>query len=272
MSDASKKDGEGLLKDKRVRRAWSLYSWWGRLQNANRFVRFLVGLLQSKAGGTIAFSVVGGALTVGAVAVSKPDLLRGWLLQKTSVDVSTQKWADSSVVFPIDGFDKAGKRASFDVLVLTKDYTWVRGSSDTLAKGETNLNETDVAREIFTNDVKNGLGRSSDVIAVGVASQEGTAVAEKARASRRSEAAAKWLLTAMPPATRVWTLSLGQYHLACTIADIEDTSWQRPLMIIGVRWQDPGVNVGEALADAMTGKSNVPSPACYSDFALAKVR
>ena len=41
--------------------------------------------------------------------------------------------------------------------------------------------------------------------------------------------------------------------------------------MIGVRAQDAGVNLKEALADAMTGKTNLPSTDCYSRFDLAKL-
>ena len=270
-TDETPKAAPSKLK-KRAGQAWRLYGWWGRFKNANAIVKFIVGLLQSKAGGTVAFALLGGAATVGAINVAKPDLLRGWLLPKNTVDVSTQKWGDNSVVFPVDGVDKAGRRASFDVLVLTKEFTWVRGSAGLVVKGDVALTDADIASTVFTPDVRNGLGRSPDVIAVGVASQEGVANIEKDRALKRSETAARWLAGAMPGETRIWKLTLGQYQLACATPDAADTSWQRPLMIIGVRWQDKDANIPEALADAMTGKSNVPSPACYSDFAMSRFR
>ena len=110
MSEASKRDGEGgLLKDKRVRRAWSLYQLVGAAAE-RQHVRQVPGRPAAVEGRRYRRLFADRRRAhLGAVAVSKPDLLRGWLLPKTTVDVSTQKWADSSVVFPIDGVDKAGK-------------------------------------------------------------------------------------------------------------------------------------------------------------------
>ena len=40
----------------------------------------------------------------------------------------------NSTVFAIEGKDKAGRRATFDVVVLNKSFLWVRGSAEDLEK------------------------------------------------------------------------------------------------------------------------------------------
>ena len=40
--------------------------------------------------------------------------------------------------------------------------------------------------------------------------------------------------------------------------------------VIAVRQVDDGTHISEALADAMSGVENLPSPARYSTFAFAK--
>ena len=40
----------------------------------------------------------------------------------------------NSTVFAIEGKDKAGRRATFDVVVLNKSFLWVRGSAEELEK------------------------------------------------------------------------------------------------------------------------------------------
>jgi hypothetical protein len=42
--------------------------------------------------------------------------------------------------------------------------------------------------------------------------------------------------------------------------------------MIGIREQEDGVDLGQALANAMEGKSNLPSRDCYSNFDLTRFR
>jgi hypothetical protein len=189
-----------------------------------------------------------------------------------SVRVATQQWG-SSVVYPIEGKDAAGKHAAFDVAVLPKDLTWVRGSTSELTLQGQPLPATEIAARVFTSELREGLGRSKSVIAVGVASQEGERAAETDRAGQRARAAASWLTTAVAPEVQIWSLNLGQFTGTCQAAEeATDTGWQRPLIIVGVRAQDDGVNLSEAFGDAITGKSNLPSQNCYTNFDLAKFR
>ena len=51
-----------------------------------------------------------------------------------------------------------------------------------------------------------------------------------------------------------------------------ENSWQRPFMIIAVRKNDEGVQLSEALADAMSNKTNVPRKSCYSSFKLERLK
>lgn len=189
-----------------------------------------------------------------------------------SVRVATQQWG-SSVVYPIEGKDTAGKNAAFDVAVLPKDLTWVRGSTSELTLQGQPLPATDINTRVFTPELREGLGRSKSVIAVGVASQEGERTAETDRAGQRARAAAGWLTTVVAPDVAVWALNLGQFTGTCQAAEeANDTGWQRPLIIVGIRREDPGTNLSEAFADAITGKSNLPSQNCYTSFDFAKVR
>ena len=189
-----------------------------------------------------------------------------------SVRVETQQWG-SSVVYPIEGNDAAGKHAAFDVAVLPKDLTWVRKSATALTLQGQELPEAEIANRVFTAELRDGLGRSKALVAVGVASQEGERQAETERASQRAVKAAGWLSTVAKPDVPIWTLNLGQFTGGCEAAsEANDTGWQRPLIIVGVRAQDEGANLREAFADAISGKSNLPSQSCYTNFDLAKFR
>ncbi len=188
------------------------------------------------------------------------------------VAVQTQQWG-SSVIFPIEGRDATGKRAAFDVAVLPTDLSWARKSSTAVTQGEVEIPEQETADRVFTPELRSGLERSSQVIAVGLASQEGQVQEETERARQRAATAAGWLSKAVPAEKGIWTLNLGQFKGTCKAAEgATGTSWQRPLIIVGIREQEAGVNLIEAFGDAISGKSNLPSRDCYTNFDLTLFR
>jgi hypothetical protein len=69
-------------------------------------------------------------------------------------------------------------------------------------------------------------------------------------------------------------LNLGQFKKSGCPAQTEttDTSWQRPVILVGVKSQEEGTNLTEAFTDAIKGKSNLPSRECYTAFDLTKFR
>ncbi len=263
-------------------RSYNRYDTWsGRYDWFN----WLMGVFKTH---TVASVVTTGAAAVavgGAVVLTNPDLRDRWLppasieqpvgtipVQDAAVKVETQRWG-SAVIFPIEGKDLARKRAAFDVAVLPKDLTWARKSSNALAQGETTIPESEAAARLFTPELREGLSRSGQVIAIGLASQEGQREEETERARRRADSAAGWLSTAIGSGTPIWTLNLGQFRGGCKAAsETADTSWQRPVIIVGIRSEEKGVNLTEAFADAISGKSNLPSRDCYTNFDLTRFR
>jgi hypothetical protein len=245
--------------------------WSGRWDWLNR----LLALFKTHT----AASIVGTAIAAGAaVVVVSPELRHRWLPsyfaggQKQEVKVETKRWG-SSVVFPIEGKDAAGRSAAFDVAVLPKDLSWVRKSDSQLDQGGTTIPETDAAQRIFTPELRDGLGRSTGLIAIGLASQEGQLAEEAQRAGRRASSAAGWVKAVFDEKTPIWTLNLGQFRGTCkATTEAADTGWQRPLIIVGIRSQEDGVNLGEAFADAISGKTNLPSRDCYTNFDLGRFR
>lgn len=189
------------------------------------------------------------------------------------VAVETQRWG-GSVVFPIEGKDAAGKHAAFDVAVLPKDLAWVSKSATNLALAGQQIPDDQLAEKLFTPELKDGLARSAQVMAIGLASQEGQVEEETARAGNRAQTAAKWLAGAVAPQTGIWVLNLGQFKKSGCPAQTEtsDTSWQRPVILVGVKSQDDGTDLAAAFANAISGKSNLPSRECYTAFDLARFR
>ena len=62
------------------------------------------------------------------------------------------------MAFPIEGTDSSGHSALFDVVVLTKDYGWIKGSTSELERGETKLTAEDIENEVLAPQLREGLG------------------------------------------------------------------------------------------------------------------
>ncbi|MEO1283227.1 MAG: hypothetical protein AAFV69_16065, partial [Pseudomonadota bacterium] len=168
----------------------------------------------------------------------------------------------------IGGRDSGGRRALFDVLVSVKSLGWVRGSTDVLEQDGRRITSDMVEVFVLDDDVQNRLKRSSSLIAVGLASQEGDRTAETARAGKRAATTAKWIKLATQIERPLYTLNLGQYQKPCSDCESQGTSWQRPLILIGVTRTDDDVDLREALMDAFVRAKNLPSPESYSSFSL----
>jgi hypothetical protein len=210
----------------------------------------------------------GGAALVAAIIAG---LYFGHFLGGGKVRVQKQS-VQNAYLFPVDGMDGQGRRASFDFIIFTKDYTWVKGSTSQVERSGSGVPETDTVREVVSSQIRETLLREKELIAVGLASREGERQAEEDRAARRSQTAAGWLTSIAGPSTPIWRLNLGQYGKDCASQEDADTSFERPLILAGVRSKDEGTNLREALANAISGKENLPSRECYSQFELTRAR
>jgi len=273
-------DGDGVF-------GW-FYRWYDRYDTWSGRWDWLTGFIKAHTAASVGATGAAAVAVTGAVVVANPDLRDRWFPPapvvvekpvaaiveppKTDVKVATQRWG-SSVVFPIEGKDLARKSAAFDVAVLPSDLAWARKSATALVQGGTQIAEGEAAARIFSAELREGLSRSVEVIAVGLASQEGRQAEESERARQRAASAAGWLATAVASNVPIWTLNLGQFRGTCkATSEAVDTGWQRPVIIVGIRSQETGVNVTEAFADAIGGKTNLPSRDCYTNFDLARFR
>ena len=211
------------------------------------------------------------ALTATVAGITVKDALTSRSKDKTGVRrIMPLRWNDRTLVFPIEGTDTAGHHALFDVVVLTKDYGWSLGSTEELMRGDKKLTAEEIENDVLAPQLREGLGRARELIAVGVASQEGEVETETHRAGLRAKRTAEWIKGAVNPDMPMSTLNLGRYLETCVECEDADTSWQRPFVVIAVRQSDPGTNIAEALNMAMSDKENLPSPSRYSSFALAR--
>jgi hypothetical protein len=209
--------------------------------------------------------------TIGVFGMVARDAYFSNAKDKSGVKrIIAKRWNERTLVFPIEGADRAGRRALFDVVVLTKDYGWVRGSTTELEKNERRLSPKEIQEEVLDPQLRKGLGAARGLIAVGLASQEGDIDREEQRGGLRAVRIARWLDDALGDSIPMWTLNLGRYVDLCVECEDADTSWQRPFIVIAVRKAEGGTHISEALANAMSNTANLPSPDRYSTFAFAK--
>ena len=238
--------------------------WWDR-------IAWLLGLFKTNAGVAVLVAATGAAATYGAALIHDRYITPRGEVETAAIEPEVRQTANSTV-FAIEGNDKAGRHGAFDVVVLNKSFLWVRGSAEDLEKDGQVLPRAELASTVLDDEVRAALTDTREVIAVGTASQEGVATEEMARAERRAKQSAALIADAIAAEVPIYTLNLGQYRDMCTDCETGGTSWQRPFIVIGVKSADPDTNIGEALADAMTGKERLPSPASYSAFELARFR
>ena len=241
----------------RANRIYSGYSW------AHRIASWLFG--------ATSVAVVGATTGMLAYDVAVPAARVVTAAQVEPEEALVQRLGERSQAFSIVGFDERGRRAAFDVIVLDKSYTWMRGATDQLAENDRPLPVAALIETVLGGAVKSGLEASRGVIAVGVASQEGEVETETRRAGARAEQTAKWLRTLLGPAKPLWTLNLGQYRETGRNFDAGATSWQRPFIVIAINSADNGIDMSQALNDAMRGKTNLASPDSYTSFDLEVV-
>jgi len=209
--------------------------------------------------------------TLGVFGFVGWDAYNSSTKDKTGVRrILAKRWNERTLVFPIEGTDRAGRRALFDVVVLTKNYGWVRGSTTELEKDDRRLSPEEIQDEVLAPQLREGLGSARGLIAVGLASQEGEIEREEQRGGLRAIRTAQWVQEALGEHIPMWTLNLGRYVDPCTDCEDSDTSWQRPFIVIAVRNADDGTHISEALANAMSYTTNLPAPSRYSAFAFTK--
>lgn len=268
---------EQFQKTKKVRRAWSAYKWFDRIRNWQDWYNWLASVLQTKAGVAAALGTTA-VVTTTAVAVhnvvvdpyAEPYVQTE--IAPLASDDEQMRQTKGTLIFAIEGKDKAGRRGTFDVVVARKQFLWVRGSAEDLEKDGRRITGDQLASDVLDQEVRDGLASAKEIIAVGTASQEGDPAAELARAGRRASRTADIVGTAIDRKIPISALNLGQFRGVGASTTTGGTDWQRPFMVIAVKDLEPGTDLGEALADAMTGKEQLPSPASYSAFELTKIR
>ncbi|MCB1520155.1 MAG: hypothetical protein KDJ37_06215 [Hyphomicrobiaceae bacterium] len=255
---------EDANKDDRRRTVVAAHRWWDRYG----WLRWLFSRGGENAGRLAAsFFIAGvGAWTLWDTYEARS---RGKFLLPIA---NVERLSPSTFAYVIQGADAGGRRVDFDLIVANKDFSWQRGSTEKLERSGKALSLEVLNSVLFDELVRARLRVAKELIAVGTASQEGDPTEETYRAGQRAEQTAKWVKPVLETGIPIWTLNLGQYRDPCTACETSETAWQRPFLLVAVRRAAWGVDLAEALADALGSASNLPSPDRYSTFGLSRYR
>ena len=137
-------------------------------------IGWFLGLFKTNAGVAMLVASTGAAATYGAIEIRK-NVIEPLKVETAAIapEQPEVRQTRNSTVFAIEGKDKAGRRGSFDVVVLNKSFLWVRGSAEDLEKDGTMIPRDQLAAAVLDDEVRGALADAKEVITVGTASQEG---------------------------------------------------------------------------------------------------
>jgi hypothetical protein len=187
--------------------------------------------------------------------------------QPLSVNKKEQyKQLGSSLIYsPIEVMDKSGKRAKINVILLSSAYRWEIGSAKILVDSREKNKEIRKQKAIDISSLANYLredkiletiqqeGSINRVIAIGTASCEGNDISEEEkRAELRARSVIKLVEKELLDVAYYSIINLGQFNGGeCAIVP-EKTSWQRATILLGVRQDEKGINLEEAVRERLS--------------------
>ena len=167
--------------------------------------------------------------------------------------------------FPyIQGADSQGRTAEFNIAVLSREYKWQLGSSYQVNYNGQISNLDSLKSDLEAEGIQKIMENPSEVISVGTASCEGSQDQEERRAFERSkqiQLLAKKLFSKVTSVQNYRLLNLGQFSRNNCNPNHDETSYQRSIIVIGVKQQTPGVILDEALRSRLEKKP-------FGDFQL----
>ncbi|HEY9597531.1 MAG TPA: serine/threonine-protein kinase [Cyanophyceae cyanobacterium] len=167
--------------------------------------------------------------------------------------------------FPyVEGTDSQGRTAEFNIAVLSVEYKWKIGSSYQIQYNDQTINLDSLQSRLEQEGIRRIMENPNEIISVGTASCEGSTVLEERRALERSkqiQLLVKRLFSNVPTVQGYRLLNLGQFKREGCEANQDLTSYQRSIIIIGVKKQSEGVILDEALRNRLEKKP-------FGDFKL----
>jgi hypothetical protein len=167
--------------------------------------------------------------------------------------------------FPYEeGKDSQGRVAEFSIAVLSVEYKWQLGSTYQVKYNDQIINLDALKSNLESEGIQRIMENPNEIISVGTASCEGNIAAEQNRALERSkqiQLLGKRIFSNTNSVKGYRLLNLGQFQRKDCQASQDSTAYQRSIIIIGVKQQDAGVILDEALRDRLEKKP-------FADFKL----
>jgi hypothetical protein len=168
--------------------------------------------------------------------------------------------------------DSTGKTATIQLMVLSKDFSWVLERHDSVER-HGKVVENFKKEHLQSPGISGAMLKYLELIAVGAASAEGAlhnAERERTRAKLRAEELQLWIKESVSVTTPLHTLSLGYFK---GNKNSPESSAQRKIVIIGVKEKTPGINLKQALRDTLGKMETFPfNPDNYSEFVVDSQR
>lgn len=208
---------------------------------------------------------IGVLMAIGALIFLQKD-------QPRTQENSPSQIEDWTLSPPKNITDEAGKSATIQLMVLSKDFSWVL-ESHTRVERNGQIIEDFKTKHLQTPGIAGAMLKYPEIIAVGAASSEGAShdpERERERAQRRADELQLWIKESVSATTPLYSLSLGYF-----IGDTKtvDSTSQRKIVIIGVKEKTPGINLNNALRKALGSMETFPfKPKDYSEFEIKTER
>jgi eukaryotic-like serine/threonine-protein kinase len=146
--------------------------------------------------------------------------------------------------------DSRGKSAEINMAILSDRYEWQLGSDNQVKlKGQDqSIPISSLKQELETRkDIFKVMDNPNRIIALGTASCEGTPPEEEARAMSRAKTIQDQIVKQLFQVREYPILNLGQFKRDNCQRNAQGTSFQRSLVIIGMRKETPGLEVKAAV-------------------------
>jgi hypothetical protein len=185
--------------------------------------------------------------------------------EKKPKTIEQYKIVGSSLLYPyMEVTDKSGRRAKINVILLSSAYRWDIGSDKLLVDSREKDKKIRKQKAISISSLANHLrkdkipeiiqqeGSINRVIAIGTASCEGDDIVEEQnRAKSRAVSVAKIVENELLDVAHYSIVNLGQFNGGkCDIVP-EKTSWQRAIILLGVRQDQKGINLEQAVRERL---------------------
>ncbi|GAX34645.1 4-Cys prefix domain-containing protein [Nodularia sp. NIES-3585] len=167
--------------------------------------------------------------------------------------------------FPYEeGMDSQGKIAQFNIAVLSVEYKWLAGSNFQIQHNDQIISLDVLKLKLDQEGIQQIMAEPSEIISVGIAACGGNLAVQQRKALERAQEVQRLatnLFSNTPSVKGYRLLNLGQFQASNCQENQDLTTYQRSVMIIGVKPESEGVIIDEALRDRLENKP-------FADFKL----